>query len=434
VKWRKKKEELRFLNTRKGDMLSSPFQCDCCWFANIHQSDANPWFAEDARKLAYIRRVNLDVMWSREPSTVISTYNTLNKARKFSEELGLKPIDVKVGPWPVADTCGFQVAIEMLRHSQRSGRNNSNYVQFDSIRKARSAYSNAYESSPNRCLDNRKLKSDRGQMMAFVGGPTDSKLFSMFMLGCEKRMGRLVKQDLGLSFDMLVAILNIYEDELNDVHIKNERKRFVIICGAAFVILWAGALRGGEIFLLEASELVRRRDDGRNLAKDGHVVIPLMGRFKQETGERNLLLVLANVTDSGLEVRKWVDLLSGLLKAEGKGNETGPALCDEKGFMLEKWKVNGEFHAVLNKVQSSGTGAVSVDILVDERFNVYRSFRRGATTRAKEQGVDEPTIEMNNRWRKWQNKQGGMPNLPMTQLYLEITQVLTSKLRFSQAL
>ena len=71
---------------------------------------------------------------------------------------------------------------------------------------------------------------------------------------------------------------------------------------------------------------------------------------------------------------------------------------------------------------------------VDRRFNVYRSFRRGATTRAKEQGVDEPTINMNNRWRKWQNKQGSLPNLPMSQLYVEISQALTSKLRFSKSL
>ena len=415
-------------------MLSSPFQCDHCWFANLHQSEANPWFAEDARKMAYIRRVNLDVMWSREPSTVLSTYNTLNKARKFSKELGLKPVDVKVGPWPVADTCGFQVAMEMLRHSQHSGRNDANYIQFDSIRKTRSAYSNAYDSSPIRCLDNRKLKSDRGQMMTFVSGPTDSKLFSMFMLGCEKRMGRLVKQDLGLSLEMLFAILKGYEKELNDERITNERKRFIIICGAAFVILWAGALRGGEIFLLEATELIRRRNDGRNLVKDGHVAIPLMGRFKQETGERNLLIVLVNITSSGLEIRKWVDLLTGLLKAEGKGLETGPALCNKDGYMLEKGRLNGEFHAALVKVQSTSPGLISNDIEIDDRFNVYRSFRRGATTRAKEQGVDEPTIEMNNRWRKWQNKQGGMPNLPMTQLYVEISQVLTSKLRFSKSL
>ena len=48
--------------------------------------------------------------------------------------------------------------------------------------------------------------------------------------------------------------------------------------------------------MLEASEFIKRRDDGRHLGKDGHVVIPLMGRFKNKTGERNLLLIVANRT------------------------------------------------------------------------------------------------------------------------------------------
>ena len=233
---------------------------------------------------------------------------------------------------------------------------------------------------------------------------------------------------------MLQAILEFYDEEISSETVSIIQKRFVIICGAAFVILWAGALRGREIFLMEASELIKRRNDGRDLTKNGHVAIPLMGHFKQETGERNLIIVLANETKGGLEIRKWVDLLTGLLKAEGKEKETGPALCNKDGYMIERWKLNGEFHSVLNKVQSSGSGIIATDVVVDERFNVYRSFRRGATTRAKEQGVDEPTIEMNNRWRKWQNKQGGMPNLPMTQLYVEISQILTSKLRFSLSL
>jgi hypothetical protein len=77
------------------------------------------------------------------------------------------------------------------------------------------------------------------------------------------------------------------------------------MCAATFVILWAGALRGGEVFTLEASEFVKRRDDGRKVGnKKGHVVIPWMGRFKNETGERNLVIVLANRTAGGLEVRK----------------------------------------------------------------------------------------------------------------------------------
>jgi len=43
------------------------------------------------------------------------------------------------------------------------------------------------------------------------------------------------------------------------------RKRFFVMCAGTFVILWAGALRGGEVFMLEASEFVKRRDDRRKL-------------------------------------------------------------------------------------------------------------------------------------------------------------------------
>jgi hypothetical protein len=423
------------MSARKGDMVCSPFQCDYCWFANIAKKEASDWFPEDARKLAYIRRVNLDIMWSREPSTVSSTLNNLLKARQCSKDLGFTEQTIQIGPWPIADTCGFQTAIEMIKQSQGKGRNVANYVQFDSIRKTRAAYANAYDASPSRCLDNRRMKSDRGQFMSFVNGPTDSRLFSMFMSGCERRMGRFVKQDLGISLPMLLAILELYEADLRNAEVTNKRKRWVILCAAAFVILWSGALRGGEIFLLEASELIKRRNDGRNMSGDlGHCVIPLMGRFKQETGERNLIIVLANKTKGGLDVRKWVDLLTGMLLAEGREGEVGPALCNEDGFMIDRWRLNEELHFMMNKIQELGTGLIPTGVDVDERFNVYRSFRRGATKRAKEQGVDEATIEMNNRWRKWQNKQGSLPNLPMSQLYVEISQVLTSKLRFSRCL
>ena len=159
-----------------------------------------------------------------------------------------------------------------------------------------------------------------------------------------------------------------------------------------------------------------------------------MGRFKQENGERNLLLVLANMTKSRIEVRKWIDLLTGLLRAEGRDKEVGPALCNKNGYMLERWKLNGELHSVLIKLQQTEKGLIPLSLDVEARFNVHRSFRRGATTRAKEVGVGEETIEMNNRWRKWQSKQGSLPSLPMLQLYVEINQALKSKLRFSSSL
>jgi hypothetical protein len=125
-----------------------------------------------------------------------------------------------------------------------------------------------------------------------------------------------------------------------------------------------------------------------------------------------------------------VDRFTSILMIEGKGEQTGPAVCNENRDSMERWRLNNELHDVMEKVQSLENDVVPLDIEVRERFNIHRSFRRGATTRAKEMNVPEATIELNNRWRKVQNKQGGLPNLPMSQLYIEISQALSSKLRF----
>ena len=92
-------------------------------------------------------------------------------------------------------------------------------------------------------------------------------------------------------------------------------------------------------------------------------------------------------------------------------------ICDKKGMVLERNLINDELHAALSIVQTT-TQAIPADIIVSEKFNIHRSFRRGATTRAKEQGVGEATIEMNNRWRKVQNCQGGLPNLPQCHSFM----------------
>ena len=148
AEWRKEKQEDRFLKARNGDMLSIPFQCDFCWVVNLTRREYNPASPRDRLLIAYTRRVNLDMMWSREESTVGSTLSQIKKGKSFSAELGLEPVGIAVGPWPVGDQIGFQVALELLRASQKKGRNDDTYVQFDSIRKIRSAYANVEQTSP----------------------------------------------------------------------------------------------------------------------------------------------------------------------------------------------------------------------------------------------------------------------------------------------
>ena len=89
---------------------------------------------------------------------------------------------------------------------------------------------------------------------------------------------------------------------------------------------------------------------------------------------------------------------------------------------------------MLRKIQISRPDLCGEDLEIENKYKVFRSFRRGATTRAKEFKVGEAVLNMNNRWRKVQNKSGTMPSLPMSDLYTEIQQALLTRLRFSKNL
>jgi hypothetical protein len=69
----------------------------------------------DERLLGYIRRVNLDILWSREGGTVDGTLTQLRKMIMLCKDLGMVNIDVCIGSWPLADNVGFRLAITMLQ-------------------------------------------------------------------------------------------------------------------------------------------------------------------------------------------------------------------------------------------------------------------------------------------------------------------------------
>ena len=388
----------------------------------------------DKRLLAYIRRVNLDIMWSREGSTVYNNLTSLRKGKRMSEDLGLKPVGIDLGPWPVCDGQGFQVAIEMIRASQEEGRNDKTYVQFDTIRKIRSAYANTLDATIGSCQTNLFLRGTGGRNSTLTFSETDSRLFQMFVSGCEKRMGRRVLQELGVSLEVLQEVLKHLEVIIRDKDSDHDRKRLAVIAGATFVVLFGGALRGGEVLLMEAKDLCKRIMDGRDHKKYPHVAVPLMGRFKGETGERNVLLGLCSKTKHALEIRVWVERLVLVLRGEGKDKRIGPAICEMDGFVMRRARINQLLHEMLLKVQRERSDLLPAAVDVKDKFSIHRSFRRGAHTRAREMEVPETTIDMNNRWRKVERKSGSLPNLPMTDLYVELTQALASKLRFSTSL
>ena len=121
----------------------------------------------------------------------------------------------------------------------------------------------------------------------------------------------------------------------------------------------------------------------------------------------------------------------GLKEEEGQGLEVSPAIRDYDGVMMPPWAtVNNILHEALQKLQLRRPDIVPAEMGVFNRTSIHRGNRRGAHTRAKEVGVPETYILMHNRRRGVHQRRGSLPNMPISKLYMEITQSLKLKLTF----
>ena len=337
------------------------------------------------------------------------------------------------GPWPVGDFTGMGIAVTMLRRSLDVGRNNSSYLQFDSIRKLRSAARNTHLNSIVGAGATQAFMGEKGKIFRMTSDPTYSQLFTKFIHGCEKRMGREVRQDQALGLAIMLEILKDYQEELKREDVSKARCRELTMSGASLVMGYCGALRGGEILLAEATSMCSMIDEGRESGLVPHVVACLMGRFKNETGERNVVLPFVSVTASDIKIRWWFEQLVRILSEEGRNSgPPGPAFCDRDGCVLSLFYLNTKFHEALEAVQSRRPDLIPAWVKVKEIYHYFRSLRRGAVLRAKHLKYDQSIIDANNRWRIMQGTRG-KANLPMGQLYLDIILSLNTHTRFSES-
>ena len=194
------------------------------------------------------------------------------------------------------------------------------------------------------------------------------------------------------------------------------------------------ALRGNEIFLVEAQGL--QTMIGRGLkegsTKEDHVVIPLLGRFKNEDGERWHVMASVSVTHSGFKVRQWIERLVRMLKKEDRG--LGPAFCDLNGETIKYSWMDEKFVEMVKRAQSSHPHLIDQAIDVGEHFSIFRSIRKGSTARAVDMKVDQITIDLHNRWRTLETRQGSKSSKSMQDYYSDLRLTINSRLAYSRAL
>ena len=389
----------------------APFQCDRCWFTNMEGRVPRPSSESDTLIMSYIRRVNLDVCWAREPTTVEKNLDQLKFMVSTATKMSMKVPLPSVIPWPICDDFGMGICVMQLVKSRGKGRNAKSHNQFATIRKLRSAAFNLHAvTAPAAAVRYSMKKPTTGDVLHLTQGPTQSELSERFALGCSKRMGAISCRNLPISCALMHKLLESLKADVENDELGYKVRRAALMAGVFSILCYTAALRGPEGFKLDAAGLIKNFQVGVEPMEDqkySHVLAPLLGRFKNEIGERLVLVPIVSRTKSGLEVREWLGRLVHCLQTEG--NVDGPAFCDTDGWLLMSRDIETVVLEHLRIIQATQEDNDLLGLLVEESFGIDRSFRRGATTRQVDQGIDKPSIDLYNRWRNVESRRGRAP-------------------------
>jgi hypothetical protein len=430
VVWKRRKEVDRFTVARNGDHVVCPFQCDLCIFRLLKKRDPDPSSASDRLLLACIRRASLDAFHSREKRTVEGTFNAMKRAIALSEKVGLSGGYPAPGPFPFEDICGYEVAVQMLLASKKPGKNASTYTQFDTIRTYRTSFFGAWQVGQAARGTLLASTDEKGTFSRLGACPTQSLWFSKFLQGCRIRMGQLVIQDKAISVELLLAVIQVVDGRVRDAETLNKKAWWVSV-GAYLTVGFCISLRGPEGFMLDLGALRKYLEKGRQGPGVPFVTIPLLGRFKGEEHFRQHLLFSAARTSSGFQPRKWLDGL--VMIREQQGRTTGPAICDDDGYVTSQSTMNEAFRSCLEAVQEDSPDLFAPDQKITD-FDIDRTLRRGSDSRAKALGVSADDINAVHRWERVERAKGKKPAQGMSDHYADVEYLRPMFIRYNQGL
>ena len=423
----------RFKVARDGDHLVTPFQCDACHFYNIQKRGPLVNSTEDKLLLLCIRRANLDSFWARERSTVAGNRREGVRFVNTCRLLGVENPYPPRGPFPLEDNFGMLVACVILIRSLDEGKNATN-VQFETIRKLRSHFSNFYHTTPG------------GVGVTFIGtegpnltvsySPTSSLWFNRFMRGCHKRMGDVWLPDRPVTIQELLACLALLESDWVGTKEHEVQKRlYICLTGTLLTVGFLGAFRGEEIVRLDLGGLRKYWHEGVYNPSTPHVPVILSGRFKKETGIKFFCQPMPFQSKSGMGVKIWLErMLATYDRIEIKSGPVFRITTKGKSKRASSGDLDILFHAIVSRVQKSNPRLIPVSVNVEEEYSVYRSLRRGATAEAQNVGVPKSVIEANNRWRKRERARGLTPGMSMMERYSEAKASVPTLIRFAESL
>lgn len=418
-------DPLRFKEARDGDHLMTPFQCVECHFVNIQGRLPDPSLQCDRLAEIAITRAILDSLWSRERSTVYA--NRLMGLKYVNELIDLGFGDSAYplrGPWAKEDNWGMVVACAMLGRSTAPGKNAAT-VQYETVRKMRSHYSNFAHTCPDGLGSVFLSDSGSGSTVSF--SKTNHMWFKRFGVGAHRRMGDDLRQDFPLTAPILRAAFVRLDMKWEAYKDDRGGRQSTALTACMLLATYYAALRGEEVVRVDLGQMLKHWEEAMNHEVQ-HVPLMLTGRFKQVIGEKLFCQPLAHVTKGGMEIAKWFE--RALTSYVVIGICTGPLFRTSKGKRATIGDLDLKFRGLLREVQTNYPNLIGDDVDLNN-YSMHRSGRRGSTAEAQNSEIPSWVIEANNRWRKHFRSKGLTPGMSMLERYTEAKASVPALVKFS---
>ncbi len=172
------------------------------------------------------------------------------------------------------------------------------------------------------------------------------------------------------------------------------------------------------MFAIDLHGLRKYLQDTQVAGSKEYVIIPLLGRFKNELGNQYHLTPLVAQTKLGLKVKQWVQRLVEAHALEGRTR--GGTFTEQDGSVRYTW-YEREILDRFQTIQQRHPDIIPADVQVLEEYGLSRSFCRGATSEARARGTNAADIDVANRWRAFEEAKGHRPRLAMRDHYADIS-------------
>ena len=252
------------------------------------------------------------------------------------------------------------------------------------------------------------------------------------MAGCRKRMGQDWQPNRAISNPLMGELLSLAENKVRDADSQAERQRW-LLAGGYFCICYVFSLISPEGLMVDLEGLIKFNP---LTTQRESTVVPLLGRVKGESHTRQHLLTSVNVTSSGIQVKAWVQRILAVHRLNRRSK--GPAFINIDGLQASTADMNDLFLEALAEIYESQPDLFAVDIKsagdIADKYNVFRSFRRGSESRAVAKKVSEADRYIVHRWKKKEAAGANRVNHSIDQHYVDISLVTDSFLRYTQAM